>query len=221
MVKKLSLLGLCILGLLLPTWAQVVSEGPAMIEHVVFVSADNWPLWEYRPVDPTVSTYFKSPILLSFDVPPSPKSPMMFFEVWGQFLYTWTSNRSRTRLLTMGYRFTSPAFPNIEINQGFGVPPGVSETNYAEDHMYPADDTTGRVKGYWKGALRRTYKGNWNVFDKSTGQYLPSDLALPIIGGFIDGGYRVEVWAEGTVEGLSYIAPVYWQVQITRLSHKK
>jgi hypothetical protein len=75
-MKKLILLGLCIVGLVLPSGAQVVLEGSALIENVVLVDLTGNPfqLWEYRPVDPTTSTHFKSPVLISFEVPPSPRS---------------------------------------------------------------------------------------------------------------------------------------------------
>jgi hypothetical protein len=144
----------------------------------------------------------------------------MFFECWGQFLYTWTSNQIRRRALSMGFSFTSPAVPNVVIFQGYGVPQGVNETNYAGDSTYPENET-GRVKGYCKLIMSRQSGGIWSVWDDGAGRFLTGDEAISAISKFIDNGFNVEMFAEGDVQGLSYIAPVYWQVQITRLVGRK
>jgi hypothetical protein len=75
MVKKLALFGFCIFGLLLASWAQ---EGPAAIEYLVRATTVRSIAFEYRP-DPIIKTSFESQVLLRFDVPPSPKSPAVFF----------------------------------------------------------------------------------------------------------------------------------------------
>jgi hypothetical protein len=216
MVKRLILLWLCVGGLLLPSWAQ---ESPAFIEHVVLATTGAKLIWEYLPPDPTAFSSFKSPILLSFDVPPSQKSSAMFIEFWGQYIYSWTSNTNRFRELMMHYRLTSPIFPNIEIWQAYGVPPGFTETNNAGDQMYPPGYKN-RVKGYCKMPLRRISHEWWNIYEINTHQYLFGNEALSIMSGFIDSGYKVEVWAEGNIQGLSYVAPFAFQVEVTRLAHR-
>jgi hypothetical protein len=216
MVKKFSLLGLCILGLLLPTWSQ---QGPAVIEYLAFASTGLSIPWALRP-DPTIQRNFESPILLSFDVPPSRKSPAVFLEISGQYQLSWTSNPIRIFMSAVYYKITSPSVPNIEISQAFTIPPTVSETNYAGDHSYPPNAVI-RHKGYYKMRLTRDSLDMWWILDKNTGQRPPDDVALSYINSIIDNGFRVEVWAGGTIQGLSYIAPFAFQVEVTRLSNKK
>jgi hypothetical protein len=216
MVKRLSLLGFCILGLLLPTSSQ---QGPAVIEYLTLATTGGSSIpWELRP-DPTVQRTFESPILLSFDVPPSPKSPAVFLEVWAQFMINWTSNPVRICNPVINWRLISPAIPNIEFTQGYGVA-SIHETNYAGDHSYPTDNIH-RYKGSTKMPLRRDVLEWWNIWDKSKGQWVPYDVALTYVSTLIDNGFRVEVWASGTIQGLSYIAPFAFQVEVTRLSNKK
>jgi hypothetical protein len=216
MAKRLILPGLCIMGLLLPSWAQ---QGPAVIEFLTLASTGSSILWELRP-DPTVQSNFESPILLSIDVPPSPKSQAVYLEFWGQYIVTWSSNPIRVCVSLIYYKLTSPAIPNIEFSQAYSIPPTISETNYAGDHSYPTYAQT-RYKGYSKMPLRRDLLQWWNVWDKSTGQFVPRDEALIYAGQLIDNGFKAEVWAGGTIQGLSYIAPFSFQVEVTRLSTKK
>ena len=139
MVKRLILLGLCIGGLLLPSWAQVEFVGRATIEYLAFCNSFNtWGSpnpWIFRP-DPTVRIDFSSPVLMSFDIPASPKSPMLFFGIWGQYILQWTSNPARICRTSVGIKLTSPALPNIEFAQAYGVPPVYDSTNYAGEHTY-------------------------------------------------------------------------------------
>jgi len=95
MVKKLALFGFYIFGLLLASWAQ---EGPAAIEYLARATTVRSIAFEYRP-DPTIKTSFESQVLLRFDVPPSPKSPAVFFDVYGQFIVGWTK---REKILASG-----------------------------------------------------------------------------------------------------------------------
>jgi hypothetical protein len=217
MIKKLTLLGICILGLLLPTWSQ---EGPAIIEYLAWATTGSSMPWELRPPDPTVQINFASPILLSFNVPPSPKSPAIYLELWAQYILNWTSNPFRTCTALIYFRIISPAIPNIEFSQAYGVPPNISETNYAGNQTYPTNAMP-RHKGYCKMALRRGFLEWWWIVDKNTGERPADDLALSYINSIIDNGFRVEVWAGGTIQGLSYIAPFAFQVEVTRLSNKK
>lgn len=216
MVKKLSLLGLCVLGLLLPTWSQ---KGPTAIEYLAMGSTGSTTPFQFRPPDPTVQTAFKSDILLSFDVPPYPKSPAIFLDIWAQYLITWTPNPVRRCAPLIYFKIVSPAIPNIEFSQAYGVPPQSFETNYALDHSYPTN-TANRNKGYAKMPLRRGFLEWWWVVDTNTGQRPPDDLVLSYIDTIIDSGFKVEVWAEGQVQGVSYIAPFAFQVIVTGL-HKK
>jgi hypothetical protein len=155
--------------------------------------------------------------LLSFDVPASPKSPAIFFEAYGQFIINWTSSPYRICNPRIHWRIISPEIPdNIDFYNVYGVA-GVYETNYAGDHAYPQNQQTCRFKGGSKLAMRRDDVEWWFIIDKSTGRQLPEDTALSLINSLISKGFHVEVWAAGDVQGLSYIAPFAFQMEVTRL----
>jgi len=149
-MKKVSLLALCILGLLSPTWSQ---QGPAAIEYLAYATTGGNTPWALQP-DPTVQTNFESPILLSFDVPPSQKSPAVFIDLWGQYVLSWAPNPVRICTPLIYYRITCSAIPNIEFSQGYSVPPTISETNLAGDYSYPTGARV-RHKGFYRTALRK------------------------------------------------------------------
>ena len=114
---------------------------------------------------------------------------------------------------------TSPAVPNIEISQAFGIPPIVRETNFAGNYTYPTD-TFIRHKGYVKMQLRRGNLQCWWIKDINTGQYVSEEVALAAIDKMIDNGFKVEVWAWGTVQGISFVAPLMFQIEATRIGKK-
>jgi len=225
MIKRLFLLGICILGLLLPTWSQQESQliqGPAVIEFLAFASTFNTNggpnPWILRP-DPTIRTDFQSPVLMSFDIPPSPKSPAVFFGIWGQYVLLWTSDPIRICRPMVGIRLTSPAIPDTEFAQAYGVPPVYDEINVAGNYTYLTDLGV-RHKGHAKLQLSRGDLSVWWIRDRNTGQQVPDDLAIKYINKIIDSGFKVEVYASGTVQGLSYVQPFGFTVEVTRIGPK-
>ena len=216
-MKKILLLGLCIVSLLLPSLAQV---GPGTIEFLAYASTGSTIPWDLQIGDPSAKSDFSSPILLSFDVPPSPKSKIIFFDVWGQYILCWSSNPVRYLSKLVYFKITSPAIPNIEFSQAYGVPVSVAETNNAGDYSYPPNSPQARHKGYTKLPLIRGSLDWWWVVDKTTNQRPPDDKVLSYINTIIDYGFRVEVWAGGTVQGLTYIAPFSFVIEVTGIIPK-
>ncbi len=216
MMKKLALLGLCVVGFLLPSWAQQMGPvGPAAIEYLAFASTGDdlaWSEW----LDPSARTTFESPVLLSFNVPSSPKSPAVFLEIWGQYIFFWTPNSIRICRPVVNFRITSPAIPNIEFSQGYGIPPVYDETNYSGNHTY-LTDFGDRHKGYVKMPLIRGSLEWWWVLDKNTGKRPPDNQILAYINQIIDNGFTVELWAGGSVQGANRIHAVAFQAEVTRL----
>jgi hypothetical protein len=220
MLKKLSLLAFCIVGLSSQSWAQQIGPvGPAAIEYLAFASTGDGLVWG-EWLDPSVRTSFVSPVLLSFNVPPSPKSPAVFLEIWGQYIFNWSPGSIRICRPVINFKITSPAIPNIEFTQGYGVPPVYDETNYAGDHAY-LTDFGDRHKGYIKMPLIRGSLVWWWVLDKNTGKRPPDNEILAYIDQIIDNGFTVELWASGSVQGMNRIQAFAFQAEVTRLSKKQ
>ena len=213
-MKKTLLAGLCIMGLFLPSWPQ---DKPASIEFLAFASSGGAGVcWEFRP-DPTLRSNFISPTLLTVEVPPSRESPAIYLEIWGQYLLSWTSHHLHFFNGLVGFKIVSPALPHIEFSQGYGVPPVVQETNFSGNYTIPSPHGFIRYKGSFKIQFRRGNLQWWWIVDKNTGKRPSDDEALDYINKIIDNGFTVELWAWGTVEGLSYVAPFALQVEVTRI----
>jgi hypothetical protein len=119
----------------------------------------------------------------------------------------------------LGIRLTSLEYPNIEFAQHAGVPPSYAETNNAPDSTLPGWDA--RYNRYAKLPLARGDLSMWWIRYRDTGQRLPDDEALKYINKFIDSGFMIEIFAAGTVSGISRVRPIGFTAEVTRLVKDK
>lgn len=223
MFKK-SLLALVILGFILSS-ADLVSQtsnGKAnVIEHLVFAQSSvrhdlsNYPAYQYSPTDPYSNEQFLSPTLLTFHVPPSPKSDTLFFELFTRGTVTYANTESRIAGLQVMIRFVSDSIPdNFTIYSGHQV-----IKRYGD--VAVASGTMGVESGLHTRTTRLIMRNNttdWWIITSDTGEDVPKEIALPLLDKLIKEGFDVEVYATGQVLGVSLIRCDLVLIDVTRLS---
>lgn len=147
--------------------------------------------------DTAIETAFVSEPLLRFNVPASPNSDALFIEWWTTFVYAWSVAEIRRSECKICLRIISGSIPNNinvwqslivhrEHNTGDIVNPGISLR---------------RIECIKKIILRRDNVDEWLV-TYASGPQASDEIVLPIFNKIIDGGFNVEVWAEGMIQGM-------------------
>lgn len=195
----------------------LAKEKATILENLVWVETprDQYILLS-SPVDDTVLQQFKSDTFLAFDVPASPQSDAIFFEFFVQPIVWWTNYIKRFALSYINFRIINPnIIPDyVEVlgikSVGIGResnPNGIYET------------TSTRENTAWKLAMRRnSYGACWYIRNKITKEEVPDNIAQNILNSLIDSGFNVEVYSDGSVQGVSDFILYPVCIQVTRLS---
>ena len=202
----------CAVGLFAPN----VSAGDEAksIEHLLWESTvRDWNGWEIDEADRYVLNFYELDPFMTFEVPASPKSDALFFEVDCKVYRQFNDSSTRHAHLRLMWRLTSEVIPeNIEVWGGWGAFV-FKDTNHSEDFS-PLMSHNNSVK-----MVMRKDTLDWWVFQyKDTGDFVPDEVAVPILNEIIKKGFSFEVWASLEAQGLIqfWLRPVTWHV--TRLS---
>lgn len=187
-------------------------KGKAKIIEFIGWADTCWHFMYFKTFEnPPIKTYFELEPFLSLNVPASPKSEAIFFDLWTQLVMWWSGYETRDVTLRILFKIVSDIIPdNIEVLNMYGL--AVNETNNTNN--------TGRqsIRKYAKFVMRRDYLDWWKIKYKDTGGYVPDELALSILGKLIDGGFDIEIWAEGDAQGANKIRLAPVTMEVTRLS---
>lgn len=210
---------LCFFVLVLGMLAQEKKEEKGkIIEHLVWADTGHQVAWELEITNPAVRTPFFQDSILTFHVPASPKSDILFIEGWSQAQVKWSDYEIRNTFVIVWFEFISDVIPDgIWIGSGI-TNPTVYETNNAHD--YDLQYMTRRLRRYNKVIMRRNSIDSWTVKYEETWEDVPEEDAVRIINNLIDNGFDVKVDIDGHTQGADYVS--FWNIvfEVTRLSKK-
>jgi hypothetical protein len=187
--------------------------GGKVIEHIVWADT-----LRENALGLTIAEYpnkaeFESLPFLTFNVPESPKSTAIFFETRGHALVEWSNLLIDTTeaVCWINLRIISNLIPeNIEVGTGAMV------VRQVEKNSLPFEDTI-RSWDSRRYVLRKGDVDLWVVRNIASGEVLPEIDAKAILKKLIENGFKVEVWANGTVQGVKSVW-IMANVHVTRIS---
>jgi len=144
----------------------------------------DFPYYEY--MEPSVSTHFETEPFLRLNVPASPKSEAIFFDLFAKLVVWWSGYETRDVIVFVNVRIISDIIPdNIEVFSNFAL--GIWETNNSGDTGVYADNRNVKL------IMRRDHLDWWSVKYKSGG-WVPDEEAISILKKLMDSGFDVEIW---------------------------
>jgi hypothetical protein len=224
MRKRLYLLGLCIVGLLLPSWGQdgrtSQAKGKVMIaEHLNWVQTGYGEYILNTTLSSPVYDTFNSGPFLTFNVPPSPKAEALFFEVWGQSVHYWWVGYSPQQFSgRVEIQLVSSRIPaGITVYCYYGIT-GI----YGITHDSQTPDRSKRSGKFIlrRDSMLREYIDWWDIYN-ADGSRVPRDQAQIIVNDLIDNGFDVEISVTGFAEGVKKFFFYGFCVETTRLVKKQ
>jgi hypothetical protein len=225
MVKRLMLLGLCVGGLLLPTWGQdgrTSQQAPAKVmvsEHLNWVQTGYGEYVLNTTLSSPVYYSFNSDPFLTFKVPPSSKAEALFFEVWGQSIHYWWVGYSPQQFSgRVNIKLVSSRIPaGVTVYCHYGIT-GI----YGITHESEIADRSKRSGKFIlrRDSMLREFIDWWDILD-ADGSRAPRDQAQIIVNDLIDNGFDVEISVEGFAEGVKQFLFYGFTVETTRLVKKQ
>ncbi len=207
-------LGLCLAVSFLAVSLGISAALPK-IEHIAWVIT---PLTDPLPfvmefADPTVVTDFSSSSpILTFDVPGSKLSSLLFFEVNASLSHVWSGNIPRRMNGNVWLEIVSPLIP-----AGVYVKGGLTVASNSSPSASEAGDT-GQLRSsrYVKLVLRAGNVDWWGVGYTATGDPYPD--AVPLLEQLIKSGFTVNVHVDGSARGVTSVSYIDISVHATRTS---
>ncbi|UCE21535.1 MAG: hypothetical protein JSV46_04775 [Candidatus Aminicenantes bacterium] len=170
--------------------------------------------------DPSRIPLLESEPILTFHVPPSPKSDALFFELGSVSMATWWDGYSPLEYNSgLDLWMSSEVIPDdISVYGGGAWLEGMEIINHPKPVGRPGKNT-------WKSILRRDgmlreYPDNWFVVYKSTGEPVPKEIANSILNDMMDNGFDVEVTQKLMVEGVKQSWLLHFYIDVTRATKK-
>jgi hypothetical protein len=189
-----------------------------IVEHLFWYSSGNGEFHKIVFDDPSHQSFESEPFL-TFSVPPSPKSSVIFFELGIHTRVTqWWEGYFNRFFCGPRLRIYSELLPNdIEITTGINL----EEVIYSPETLGGGAD-----KNNWKIILRkdgllREFPDWWWVRYKSTGEPVPNEMANSILNGIIDNGFNVEFYLAGEVWSVKGLMNYLFYIEVTRLSKQE
>jgi len=190
-------------------------EKGKVIEHLVWAHSSLEDVPGFKPSDPTQLEKFNIEPFLTFQVPASPKSEVLFIEFWAQVLYKWSDFETRRATLSCYLRIISDVIPNnIEVLVPKSVI-DVGEKNFAGN--YDLQYRRSRRNAKHRISRNGDIWGSWVLY-KDSGEHVPTEIAQDIFNRLIDNGFNVEVYSDGRIQGCSVIWLIGVLIEVTRLS---
>ena len=207
--KLLVLLFLCFFVLSIMIMAE--EKGKAKIIEFIGWADTCWQLYFKEFTNPSDRTYYYLEPFLSLNVPASPKSEAIFFDLWTQLLIWWSDCKTRDVELYIIVDIISDVIPdNVEVFNWYAL--DIYETNYAKN------TGTQLKRKYMKLIMRRDHLDFWRIKYKDTGEYVPDEVAISILGKLIESGFDIEIWADGFAQGANKIRIAPVTMEVTRIS---
>ncbi len=184
------------------------------IEHLVWADTGAGNVIALPIANPAARTVVDTPSFLSFHVPASPGSEALFFDVWGQLIFKWSSSRIHRAVISIQLKVISSVIPtNVNVSTGSRL--------VASDNTNKAQDSSGsdnRFSRTIKWILRGDKTDYWYVTYKSGGEPLPQAQALSILKNLIKKGFDVQINATGELQGVQQASLYPVTLQVTRLA---
>ena len=169
--------------------------------------------YEFIPKDYRLEESFESGPLLTFDVPPSPKSKAIHFDIFTHVFFKWSDYIDRNVTFSSWINIISDVIPS-------GIEVWVS--NYL--------DTVGEknVGGNYDTSFRRSRKRVWRIMRRDSldwnvqegGEDVSEERELEILNNLIDNGFSVEIYQWGTAQGVLHYIFLTCQIEVTRITRK-
>ncbi len=209
-LKRLLLLAAVVLGLFLGAGAQ---EKPDMLEHIFWKMGG---FFNETTLSGPGPFGYESPLFMSIQVPPSPKSDEVFFEFGVQSSVQWM--QGVTQSFWSGYRFVfkSSVIPaNISVENTTSLD-GVNDPGLFRQGQSRTDKTTYRWTVVRDGFLKDYVFLPLSITYVDSGQLVPNDLANDILNSLLDNGFEVDITVVGVARGVQSFYLVSGWMDVTR-----
>ncbi len=195
--------------------AQEKEKAPT-IEYLFWYHSGRGEYYNHTVLDDPGILRFRSEPLLTFNVPPSPKSDTIFFEIGSLSDVVWWSGYSPQRFWSSLYfEIFSEDIPDFYATIGCNLE-GDAAVTHPERSVRPGKNNYKLILR--RDSVLREFPDWWIVRYVSTGERVSNEIANSVLNDFIDNGYDVEVSVGGETEGVKEFELLSFYIEVTRLS---